>query len=120
MVKRPLAKWKSEGPIPFTRSKKMTHEIKLEIMADEHATKQPSDKRYALYCQVGYYGYSDESCETARRSGWMGNSADYAQVKEVGIAHPHAVLIRFYQDFGNTQPTEEFLEDQKNQNQAKI
>lgn len=89
----------------------MTEKISLSIAGLEHMTKQPRGLRYALFCKEGYGDRYDSSCETKNRGGYIGDYEMYIQAKQNGILHPHPVIIRFYTDYENRRPSDDFLKD---------
>lgn len=95
------------------RVKKMTEKINLSIAGMEHMTKQPFDKRYALFCEEALGGTYGFDCETRRLGGHIGDYEEYLQAKKIGVDHPHSVVIKFYPDYENDAPSEDFLGDMR-------
>ena len=92
----------------------MTREIFFNIASLEHMTKQPLNKRYALFCMETRQGTAEFECETKSRMGHIDDFASYQDAKKLGISHPHSVYIRFYPDGHNSVPSEDFIEDKNN------
>jgi len=91
----------------------MTKEIILKIVSLEHMTKQPFEKRYALFCREALYG-TGVDCESKARLGHLGDFETYKEAKETGLNHPHPIDIRFYPNNDNKKPSDDFMEDLKN------
>ncbi len=89
----------------------MTQEIYLSIAGIEHMTKQPKGRRNALFCKEALSGTWGFDCKVKNRGGHIGDYSEYPQAKEVGIDHPHSVVIKFYPDIENSVPSEVFLDD---------
>lgn len=94
----------------------MTEIFRLQQAPLEHMLKQPLDLRYALFCDGVLKGDPEVACDSRNRLGHLGDFKDYPQAKEGALIHPHQVLIRFYPDFDNNKPSEEFINDFNNQN----
>jgi hypothetical protein len=92
----------------------MSSEIYLSIAGLEHMTKQPPGLRYALFCNDVLTRVHDLVCETISRGGHLGSYPTYAEAREVGLGHPHSVLIKFYPDFENRKPVADFINEMRN------
>lgn len=74
----------------------MTAEIRIQIASKEHRTKQPEGLPYALFCEPVLAGDGLIECPSRGRLGFLGNFKLERKVREAGLAHPHAVLIRVF------------------------
>ena len=91
----------------------MTHEIYFNIASLEHMTKQPPDRRYALYCWEAYRGKYGVECPAVERGGHLGDFEGYCEAKDAGVAHSHPVYIRFFPDREHAEPSDDFIQDLK-------
>lgn len=91
----------------------MTKEIILKIASLEHMTKQPPEKKYALFCHDVLGGVGVD-CESEARLGHLGDFKTYKEAKKTGIKHSHPVDIRFYPNTDNQKPSDDFIKDFKN------
>lgn len=82
----------------------MTKEIEFQVAGLEHLTKQPFEARYALFCAPASRGEYGLTCESKRRGGHLGDFRTSVEAIENGIAHPHPIIIRFYQLEGRQKP----------------
>ena len=89
----------------------MTAEIRLEESSLEHMTKQPRGLRYALFCDEVLRGPIQSDCDSKKKLGHVGDYGNYPDAKADALAHPHAVLIRFYPDHETRIPSKDFLEE---------
>lgn len=93
----------------------MTAEIRLQIASLEHMSKQPAGLRYALFCDETLKNVYEVDCATRRTLGHIEDFGEYGEAKQLGIDHPHAVLIRYYPDSFESRPADDFIQDLKNQ-----
>lgn len=89
----------------------MSSEFRLEQGSLEHMMKQPSELRYAVFCDLILRGSQNVECETRIRLGHIGDYVNYENAKIGALTHPHPALIRFYPDFETVRPTEDFQKD---------
>lgn len=76
----------------------MTAEMTIIIASREHTTKEPVGYPFALFCTPVIDGQSLVECASRNRMGFLGEFKTARAVRQAGLAHEHAVLIR---DFRN-------------------
>jgi hypothetical protein len=88
----------------------MTERIIYQIASLEHLTKQPFNMRYALWCWQTRKS-ENVSCESEKKMGHIADSADYLELRQMALDHPHDAFIQFYPDGGETEQSAEFTQD---------
>lgn len=83
----------------------------FNIASMEHMTKQPLEKRYALFCHDALFNRHEVPCEAENRGGHLGDFESYDQMRQAAQGHPHTPYFRFYPITDNLKPSVDFLKD---------
>lgn len=75
----------------------MSQKITRENGTIKDKPNLPPGMRYALYCKRAWEKEPHFECPSKENGGLIGFYGDEKTAEEAGEAHPHPVILRFYQ-----------------------